>query len=64
MKIFKQYIERIVNFFRLYQIKKNKVIETCIQHDIPLTKKNIDEVEQILSNHKIKFIDAQDCSLN
>ncbi len=44
--------ERLLNFFRLYEIKKNQMIKTCIENNIPLTKNNISEVAEIIrTNH-------------
>ncbi|MCU4190032.1 hypothetical protein M9Q43_12790 [Flavobacterium sp. HXWNR29] len=41
-------LERIKNYFRLFSIKRNEAIYTCIQNDIPLTDENIKEVMQVL----------------
>ena len=45
-------LERIKNHFRLFSIKRNEAIYTCIQNDIPLTDENIKEVMGILKKKK------------
>ena len=41
-------IERIRNMLKLFSVKRDEVIYTCIQNQIPLTKENMDEVREIL----------------
>ncbi|WP_297868978.1 hypothetical protein [uncultured Flavobacterium sp.] len=40
-------LERIKNYLRLFSIKRNEVIYTCIQNNIPLTDENIKEVSLV-----------------
>jgi len=47
-KIQKKILERIKNYFRLFSIKRNEAIYTCIENDIPLTDQNVKEVMQVL----------------
>ena len=47
-------LERIKNYFRLFSIKRNEAIYTCIQNDIPLTDENIKEVMGILKQKENK----------
>lgn len=46
-------LERIKNHLRLFSIKRNEAIYTCIQNDIPLTDENIKEVRGILKQRKV-----------
>lgn len=55
-------LERIRNFFKLFSLKRDEVIYTCIQNNIPLTDENIKDVleifkqkehQQILENYKL-----------
>lgn len=41
-------LQRIKNYLRLFSIKRNEAIYTCIKNDIPLTDENIKEVMQVL----------------
>lgn len=41
-------LQRIKNYLRLFSIKRNEAIYTCIKNDIPLTDENIKEVTQVL----------------
>lgn len=50
MKLF----ERLKNYFKLFSIKRNEAIYTCLQNNIPLTNKNIKEVEEIVKQRKGK----------
>ena len=55
-------LERIKNHLRLFSIKRNEAIYTCIQNDIPLTDENIKEVMGILkqkNNQSNKTIQKQ-----
>lgn len=47
-------LERIKNYLRLFFIKRNEAIYTCIQNDIPLTDENIKEVMGILKHRENK----------
>ena len=56
-------LQKISNIFKLFTLKKNEAIYTCIQNDIPLTNENIKEVieilkqkeyKQVLENYKLK----------
>lgn len=53
-KIQMKNLERIKNYFRLFSIKRNEAICTCIQNDIPLTDENIKEVMEILKQKENK----------
>lgn len=53
-KIQMKILERIKNYFRLFSIKRNEAIYTCIQNDIPLTDENIKEVIGILKHKENK----------
>lgn len=53
-KIQMKILERIKNHFRLFSIKRNEAIYTCIQNDIPLTDQNIKEVMGILKHKENK----------
>lgn len=53
-KIQMKILERIKNYFRLFSIKRNEAIYTCIQNDIPLTNENIKEVMGILKHKENK----------
>ena len=53
-KIQMKNLERIKNYFRLFSIKRNEAIYTCIQNDIPLTDENIKEVMEILKQKENK----------
>lgn len=45
--------EIVRNYFRLYTIRKDEVIATCLKSNIALTDKNIEEVRSIL-RHKTR----------
>lgn len=49
-------LERIKNYLRLFSVKRNEAIYTCIQNDIPLTDQNIKEVMGILKHKENKEI--------
>lgn len=53
-KIQMKILERIKNYLRLFSIKRNEAIYTCIQNDIPLTDENIKEVMGILKHKENK----------
>lgn len=55
-KIQMKILERIKNYFRLFSIKRNEAIYTCIQNDIPLTDENIKEVMGILKQKENKQV--------
>ena len=48
-----KFLERIKNHLRLFSIKRNEAIYTCIQNDIPLTDENIKEVMGILKQKEL-----------
>lgn len=55
-------LERFKNFFRLFSIKRDEAIYTCLQNNIPLTNENIEEVIGILkqkNNQSNKTIQKQ-----
>ena len=41
-------LERFKNFFRLFSIKRDEAIYTCLQNNIPLTNENINKYCLIL----------------
>lgn len=41
-------LQKIKNLLKLFSIKRDKAIYTCLQNDIPLTDENIKEVIEIL----------------
>ncbi|WP_395065617.1 hypothetical protein [Flavobacterium sp.] len=45
-------MEQLKIFLRLFSLKRDEVIYTCIQRNIPLTKKNIEEVREIIQQKK------------
>lgn len=45
-------LERFRNFIRLFSVKKDEAIYTCLKNDIPLTDENIKEVMGILKQKK------------
>lgn len=47
-------LERLRNFFRLFSVKKDEAIYTCLKNDIPLTNENIKEVIGILKHQENK----------
>lgn len=47
-------LERFRNFFRLFSVKKDEAIYTCLKNDIPLTDENIKEVMEILKQKERK----------
>ena len=40
-------IEKLKNILKLYTIKRDEVIYTCLKNNIPLTDANIKEIEEI-----------------
>ncbi len=40
-------IEKLKNILKLYTIKRNEVIYTCLKNNIPLTDVDIKEIEEI-----------------
>ncbi len=58
MKLF----ERLKNYLKLFSIKRDEAIYTCLQNNIPLTNENIEEVIGILkqkNNQSNKTIQKQ-----
>lgn len=47
-------LERFKNFFRLFSIKRDEAIYTCLQNNIPLTNENIKEVTEIVKQKENK----------
>ena len=47
-------LERLRNFLRLFSVKKDEAIYTCLKNDIPLTNENIKEVIGILKHQENK----------
>lgn len=47
-------LEQIKNHFRLFSIKRNEAIYTCIENNIPLTNENIKEVMEVLKTKEYK----------
>lgn len=43
-------LQQIKNYLRLFYIKRNEAIYTCIKNDIPLTDENIKEIMQVLQH--------------
>lgn len=41
-------LQKIKNLLKLFSIKRDKAIYTCLQNNIPLTDENINEVIDIL----------------
>jgi len=52
-------IERIKNYLRLFSIKRNETIYTCLQNNIPLTNENIKEVMEIIKQKENKELFEQ-----
>jgi hypothetical protein len=51
-------IQKIKNILKLFSIKRDKAIYTCLQNDIPLTDENIKEVIEILKQkERIKLLE-------
>ena len=49
-------LEKIKNYLKLFSIKRDEAIYTCLQNNIPLTNENIKEVMEIVKQkeqHKI-----------
>lgn len=53
-KIQMKILEQIKNHFRLFSIKRNEAIYTCIENNIPLTDENIKEVMEVLKTKEYK----------
>jgi hypothetical protein len=51
-------IQKIKNLLKLFSIKRDEAIYTCLQNDIPLTDQNIKEVIEILNQkERIKLLE-------
>lgn len=51
-------VQRIKNILRVFSIKRDKAIYTCLQNDIPLNEENINEVVEILKQkERIKLLE-------
>lgn len=49
-------LEKIKNYLKLFSVKRDEAIYTCLQNNIPLTNENIKEVVEIVKQkeqHKI-----------
>ena len=49
-------LEKIKNYLKLFSVKRDEAIYTCLQNNIPLTNENIKEVTEIVKqkeHHKI-----------
>lgn len=49
-------LEKIKNYLKLFSVKRDEAIYTCLQNNIPLTNENIKEVAEIMKqkeHHKI-----------
>lgn len=47
-------LEKIKNYLKLFSVKRDEAIYTCLQNDIPLTDENIKEVMEILKHKENK----------
>ena len=47
-------LEKIKNYLKLFSVKRDETIYTCLQNDIPLTDENIKEVMGILKHKENK----------
>jgi len=45
-------LEKLKNYLKLFSVKRNEAIYTCLQNNIPLTDKNISDVEEIVNKEK------------
>jgi hypothetical protein len=51
-------LQKIKNLLKLFSIKRDEAIYTCLQNDIPLTDENIKEVIEILKQkERIKLLE-------
>ena len=41
-------LQKLKNYFKLFSIKRNEAIYTCIKNNIPLTDENIMDVVSVL----------------
>lgn len=41
-------LEKIKNYLKLFSVKRDEAIYTCLQNNIPLTNENIKEVKEIV----------------
>ena len=48
-----KFLQTLKNYCKLFYLKKDKAIHTCLKNNIPLTDNNINEVKGIL-NYKRK----------
>lgn len=46
--------EKLKNYLKLFSVKRNEAIYTCLQNNIPLTDNNISDVEEIVKQRKVK----------
>ena len=51
-------LQRFMNLLKLFSIKRNEAIYTCLKNNIPLTDENINEIKQIIK-HKKELKDKQ-----
>ncbi|NHM00974.1 hypothetical protein [Flavobacterium difficile] len=47
-------LEKLKNYMKLFSVKRNEAIYTCLQNNIPLTDNNISDVEEIVKQRKVK----------
>ena len=47
-------LEKLKNYLKLFSVKRNEAIYTCLQNNIPLTDNNVSEVEEIVKQRKVK----------
>lgn len=47
-------MEQLLNFLKLFLLKRDEAIYTCFKNNIKLTQKNINEVREVLRQKKIK----------
>ena len=47
-------LEKIKNYLKLFSVKRDEAIYTCLQNNIPLTNENIKEVMGILKHKENK----------
>jgi hypothetical protein len=51
-------LQKIKNLFKLFSVKRDEAIYTCLQNDIPLTDENINDVIEILKQkERIKLLE-------
>lgn len=47
-------LEKIKNYLKLFSVKRDEAIYTCLQNNIPLTNENIKEVVEIVKQKEHK----------